>query len=116
VASLTTPEEFFAADWAMQHYAPLHQLSEGTYQLCFYERLRADGVNEIRRIFDRFILPVPEGLEGKLARPSAKASGLARRGEGGKRTQSVEVGRNHDVMNRILRVLNEFGLDWYDSR
>jgi hypothetical protein len=111
VADLESPEEFFAADWAMQHYTPLHQLDAGAFQLRFYERLRAHGLSEITQICDRWNVPVPMGLDRSLGRPSAKASGQARRPRGEEPGWSRRL--DESVVHRILNVVGRFGLNLY---
>lgn len=110
VARLTQPEEFFAAEWAMEHVVPLDQLDEESFQLCFYERLRADGPGELARIFERWGLTMPPDVMQRLERPSAKSSGLVRSmdGRGGWRARV-----DPQVQERMIRVLRDFGLDLY---
>lgn len=109
---LTEPEEFFAVQWCMQHYAALDHLAPEQYRACFYERLVTQRGQEVRRIFDHWKLAVPEMLEEALDRPSSKAgatlqvSGLGQITSWKKRVPS-------ETANRIIGVLQRFNLNFY---
>lgn len=110
VEGLRSPEECFAAEWCMHHYAPLRHLRTDRYQLCFYEHLRRDGINGFRRIFDGWGLPLPDDLEQALVKPSSKASMRLRQGAPG---WERRLGRG--VVRRIVQVLERFEIDLYDG-
>jgi hypothetical protein len=98
----------------MQHYTPLNQLKQGRYQLCFYEDLRARGAEAVRRIAERWNLSLPAGLDQSLARPSAKASGQAGLVRGQHSAGWMDR-LDPAVVQRIMGVVDEFGLDLYKA-
>ena len=114
VEGLTTPEEYFAAEWAMQHVSPMRQLVEGSYQLCYYEKLRGDGSAEIQRIFSRWGIDLPLKLEQSLNRPSAKASGDAKV-RATSRQPSWMKRLDKSLKSRMMRVLELFEVDLYEA-
>lgn len=114
IDKLSTPEEFFAAKWCMENYAPLALPEPRGFHVVAYEQLRASPREELLPIFANWSLELPDGLEDLIGRPSAKASaGFVRQGNepaGGwrKRLKAEQI-------DAILSVVAAFGLDFYGT-
>lgn len=115
VKSLVAPEEYFAALWCVDHYHVLNRLGPAQYQLCYYERLVAEGTREVRRLLDRWGLVPPDRLEAAVRRPSAKASRdlrTASKSQLGGWQRYVP----RPVIERMIAVLRRFGIEVYGPR
>lgn len=112
MAALRTPEEFFAAKWCMENFAPLATPAPRPFQVVAYERLRKDCGQELHRIFKQWGMEMPAAATDLFRRPSAKASveysGAAQRDLGEWRSYLDD-----ETVDRILGVVTAFGLDFY---
>lgn len=112
--SLSSPEEYFAAAWCMEHYAAIDQLKGRQYLTCFYEDLVTEPAREVERICDAWDLTVPARLAEAVAKPSGKASDTLKADP----HEQLKVWQNRlpsDVVDRMLEVLRRFGLDFYHT-
>jgi hypothetical protein len=111
--NIRDPYEVLAARWCLMNYIPL-SLSPRPFHVVTYESLATRGAADLLPVFADWNLDVPEGLEASLGRASAttKAGAIER----GKRPPSIDSWRKTltaDQISRILRVVRNFGMDFY---
>ena len=111
---LETPEEFFAAKWCMENYAPLALPKPRGFHVVAYEQLRTAPREELEPIFADWNLEIPAGIEDLIRRPSAKAS-AAFLGQGGAESGGWSRRLKPAQIDAILAVVAAFGLDFYDG-
>ena len=112
VRALETPEEIFAAQWAIQHRTAFDHLRDRDYYLCVYEKLVKEGPDEIRRVFAHWDIDIPDGINSALRHPSAKASeSLA--ADPLRQLNGWQRRLDEAAIDRMLDVLKRFELDFY---
>lgn len=113
--NLETLEEMLAAAWCVENYVPLSQPKPYPWLVVTYEKLVRDGQSELQRIFQTLQLDMPPQAGEQLGIPSATTI---------KHTTDYlnkdPLSRWKDYLspqqiNDILRVVSNFGLDFYDD-
>jgi len=110
---LSTPEEFFAAAWCIEHCAIFRQMNAGELVMCYYEDLVLDAERELDQICRILDIPINKDLSGIIKRPSSKASNTLQAGSVNQLTAWRER-LPSDVGKRIVGVLKAFDLHCYD--
>ena len=110
---LKDPFEVLAARWCLMNYVPL-SINPRPFHVVAYESLATRGVADLVPMFRQWGIEAPAEMEASLGRASAttKASTL----QGAAHKQSTGRWRNAltaDQISRIVRVVREFGMDFY---
>lgn len=108
LARIHTPEEYLAASWAMDYFAPLAVTQPRRWQLVTYERLVSDFEEEVGRLFKAWDIEIPENVARQSRTPSSTTPPA---GIGGLTGWQKRLDK--DQVRRILDVTSEFGLDFY---
>lgn len=114
---IKTPEENCAAFWAIKTLHTVgHPDNNKKWITVSYEKLYADSINEVPRIFKRLNKEVPEKVWQKLDKPSrsSTASSLNNLNEGNQ-LASWRKSLTHNQIDKILRTIQKFGIDFYDD-
>lgn len=111
--NIKDPYEVLAARWCLMNYVPL-SMNPRPFHVVAYESLATRGAADLLPVFADWKLEVPAALEASLGRASSttKAGAI----EGGKRPPSIASWKKTltaDQVTRILRVVREFGMDFY---
>ena len=113
VDALRHPEEYSAAFWCMQYYAPLQQATDHSFVLSSYEQLVLGGQEEVKRLMGRIGLEL--GGEDRL--PVDVPSQMAKAGPSVRSPKAALDRWKRDLsdvqISRILQVVKEYGLDFY---
>jgi hypothetical protein len=109
---LTTKEEYFAARWCMDHYAPFSLDRPYPFLTVSYEKLVIEGDRYIDEIFGHCDVSLPDWVRDEIKSPSAKVSA-----EFSSSPKNILM-RWKDMLSekqidRVLRVVEDFGLDFY---
>jgi len=111
-------EEILAAAWCLDNYIPLYVPETQMWTTLFYEKLIADGESEINRLFKTLKYEdIAEIAVQQLKKPS-----FVTLGDEKKKLKSSDIQLSkwkkqftQDQINRILKVLSYFGLDFYSQ-
>jgi hypothetical protein len=111
--NLTDPFEVMAARWCIMNYVPL-SLRPRPFHVLAYESLATRGATDLLPIFSDWGLDVPDAIQESLGRASAttKAGSMG----GATHRQSIDGWKRKlspEQIARILRVVREFGMDFY---
>lgn len=111
--NLTDPYEVLAARWCLMNYVPL-ALRPRPFRIVTYESLATRGVQDLAPAFAEWGIPMPPAIEASLGRSSATTkSGVS---HGPSQLPSIDRWKKTltaDQVRRILRVVHDFGLDFY---
>lgn len=110
---LVHPEEILALRWCMRYFVPLALEQPFPFVLVCYERLVRSGESEIKRLFERWELPVPGEALRRLKRPSRTVQGGSQILEGLDPLVGWQKKLNPQQVANILNVVTLFGLDFY---
>jgi hypothetical protein len=109
------PFEVMATRWCLMNYVPL-SLRPRPFHLIAYESLATRGVEDLTPVFADWGLETPAAIEESLSRASATTKSGAMQGT--IHRQPIDHWKRRltaDQINRILRVVREFGMDFYDE-
>lgn len=111
LSTLKTKEEILVARWCLANQVPLsHPKNDHAWITVYYENLLMNPEHEIKRIFDRWQLPIPAGIMNKVRVPSAKTLENTITEEGPER-QLIKWQSTYtdDQLERMMAVLSYFG-------
>jgi len=114
--NLKDPFEVLAARWCLMNYVPL-ALNPRPFQVIAYESLATRGVQDLVPAFADWGLELPAAMQESLTRASATTKAATMRG-GASHHQSIDRWKKAltaDQIDRILRVVRDFGMDFYTS-
>ena len=111
----STFEERLAARWCLDTIVPLSLAQPYPFQLVAYEQLLADPARELRRICDRWRVEMPDTGVRRHREPSRSASRDWFEREGYDPLSEWTRALSAEQVERILRVVTAFGLDFYGS-
>jgi hypothetical protein len=95
------------------NYVPL-QLNPRPFHTLAYESLAVRGVADLEPIFADWNLEMPAAVEAALGRASSTTKANARQGASHRqRIDSWKRVLSTEQVERILRVVRDFGLDFY---
>ncbi len=116
-AMVRTPEERFAAEWAMTAVYPVHHpYNDKKWITISYEQLYLNIEEEISKLFARLELELPQDVLSIVRKPSHTTNAYAL--DKIKKGSQVDSWRKHltnDQIKNILRITNAFGVDFYDE-
>jgi hypothetical protein len=108
---LTDPFEVMAARWCLKNYIPL-SLAPRPFHIVAYESLVTRGVADLLPMFADWKIDVPAEIEHSLGRLSATTkSGAGQRS----RIDQWKRALTQEQIDRILRVVRDFGMDFYSD-
>jgi hypothetical protein len=111
--NLTDPFEVMAARWCLMNYVPL-SVRPRPFHVVAYESLATRGVRDLVPMFDDWNLEMPSAIEASLGRASATTKSAGTRGAThGKSIDHWKKTLTPDQITRILRVVRDFGMDFY---
>lgn len=110
---LHEPEEFLAVRWCIENYAPLAGAHPHPFQIVSYEGLVRDGRKELQRIFETWNIELPKQTLTQLENPSMTTKKRSLQLRGVDRLESWKRVLSADQIDRILRIVKAFGLDFY---
>jgi len=113
--TLREPTEFAAALWSMQTYAPLILPKPWPFVLITYERLAEDPRRELERLFEAWQMPMPDGIVERALRPSGTTDTGSALAAGADPSGAWRKSLSTSQIDAILRVIQTFGLDFYDA-
>jgi hypothetical protein len=111
--NLDDPFEVMAVRWCLKNYVPL-SLRPRPFHVIAYESLATRGITDLVPMFADWGLEVPAAIEQSLGRASATTKSSAMQGT--QHRQSIDQWRKTltaDQIHRILRVVRDFGMDFY---
>lgn len=114
--TLRTDYEARVAIWCLTNMIPLgNKRNDKSWITVHYEDLLINSEKEVKRIFDRWSLPMPPGAAEQLQRPSATAKDLTFMG--GVEAQLSKWTRvfTHKQIKKMAAVLNYFNVDCYSA-
>jgi hypothetical protein len=110
---LKDPFEVMAARWCLMNYVPL-SLRPRPFQLIAYESLATRGARDLVPVFADWRLDLPAAIDESLSRASATTkSGATRGATHGQSIDQWKKTLTPDQIDRILRVVRDFGMDFY---
>ncbi|MEL7187117.1 MAG: hypothetical protein AAFN50_11895 [Pseudomonadota bacterium] len=112
--SLSVPEEFFAAKWCIDHYVPLSSAGERDFNIVPFEKMVVEGAEYLDTVLNYWNIEMPDFVRDEIRRPSDKASDQL----SSDYSSAVGGWRNSltdQQQQRVLRVVRDFGLDFYSS-
>ena len=115
VASLETQAEWLAAHWCIHTYAPLMLPRPWPFLLTSYEQATKDPEREFGRLFQAWQLPMPADLVARAARPSGTTDRGSQLVAGVDARSGWQKQLSTEEVDRILRVVRAFGLDFYTN-
>jgi hypothetical protein len=107
------PVEALAVRWCLRNYVPL-SLHPRPFHLIAYESLATHGIRDLVPMFADWRLEIPDSIERRLGRASATTKSDAAHGT--IHQQPIDKWKKvltPDQIDRILRVVREFGMDFY---
>lgn len=114
IKTVDKQEEILALIWCLDHYVPLSYPKPYPWQTVIYEELVRNGRNELQKIFGALNEKIPDGAYEK----HGKASTTTLQGQQEIDTSSQllkwKKKLNKEQINNIFRVIEWFGLDFYD--
>lgn len=112
--TLSKKEEYFAAKWCIDHYVPLSRRGERKFKVVAFEKLVADSAPYLEEVLSNWNVNLPDFVRKEMKQPSDKASA-----ELSSNYDSVSSGWRNSLSSkqqeRVLRVVRDFGLDFYTS-
>ena len=109
-------DEKLAATWAFDYMIPLQAPPSRRPDLVVtYERLVTDPGSELRRIEDALDVSFDAAARERLRRPSATTVDDSNVKQGRDRLSTWRRRLSDDQVDRIMAVVEEFGLDFYTS-
>jgi hypothetical protein len=112
IASATDPFEVWAISWCIENFVPLSQLQKEDVLFVFYERLRTEPLQELKRVFDFLGQRYDNDVLNKL---HVRSFTSRRHGARGPTTNPIDAWREFVSADDIAvtrSVLSLFGLDW----
>jgi hypothetical protein len=111
--NLKDPMEVLAARWCLMNYVPL-SLHPRPFQVIAYESLATRGVTDLAPMLERWGIEMPLAMQDSLGRASATTKAPAMKGSS--HLQTIDRWKRTltaDQVGRILRVVRDFGMDFY---
>jgi hypothetical protein len=110
---LTELVEFRAALWCLDYFAPLALPRPYPFHVVCYERLVTDGQRELENLFDTWGLKVPQNAKEQLRVFSQTTKKRTAAGTGNDALTKWKKVLSAEQIDKILRVVSAFGLDFY---
>ncbi len=114
IKGLEYKEEILAAVWSLDTYIPLTSKYAKNWYIVPYEKLVAEGVDELQRLYDFVGEPVPNNAVKHLTIPSKVTQGDVQKVV--KKDYQLRKWKENlksDQIERIMKVAADFGLDFY---
>lgn len=115
IMTLNRPEEVLAIRWCMRYYLPLKVLDKSRFVLVIYEDLVRQGVEEIRRLYDRWNIALTEQSINSIARPSKTAVSDSQIFQGKDPLAGWRSKLTQEEIRNIINVTRIFSLDLYSE-
>jgi len=115
---IKTKEEILAAIWCIDNYVPLSSKKPHQWDFVVYEKLITDGEKSIRQLFYNLgEKSIPKSAIKMLNMPSmlAPRDELKVVKDSNKQLSKWKKTLTKDQIDRILSIVNDFGLDFYDE-
>ncbi len=113
--SVETLEEKLAANWCMDFYVALTAPRPHPWILVPYEKIVREGQAQIQRIFEALGIDVPARAEELLRAPSRTTVSDSYVALGKDRLMGWKERLNIRQVERVLRLVSRFGLDFYSD-
>ena len=113
VNGLATVEELRAAQWCLENYVPLSIPQPRPIHVVSYEELVRGGEGRLAEVFRLWELPVPDAARRRMRRPSTTTAPASHLCQGGDPLAGWRDRLESAQVDRILRVIERFGLDFY---
>jgi hypothetical protein len=116
---IKTIEEILAAAWCLDYYVPLSMPKIHPWTTVIYEKLVTDGENEIRRLFNELREKnIHPSAYKHLRKPSMKTltSEIKNVVKVEEQLLKWKKSLSEKQIERILRVVSDFGLDFYTDK
>jgi hypothetical protein len=110
---LKDPFEVLAARWCLMNYVPL-KLNPRRFHVVAYESLATRGIADLVPVFSDWGIEIPPTMQETLGRASATTKAAA--ASGTTHQQKIDKWKQtltQDQIARILRVVRDFGMDFY---
>ncbi|HET7586537.1 MAG TPA: sulfotransferase [Gammaproteobacteria bacterium] len=115
-SGIRTQAEALVANWCMAALVPLrNNRNNQDWITVYYENLLTDPENELRRIFDRWQLPVPDKLYTRAGRPSSTTQNPTFTDDKHKQLAKWQSLFDKDQIARMMSVLEYFNVEEYGS-
>jgi hypothetical protein len=117
IDTITKPEERLAAEWALHNIIPVsHEENDRRWITVSYEKLYKDPEPSLTRIFNRLNIEIPGEILTEITRPSITTIDESRTNiKAGNQLESWKRSLSSTQVKNILRIVNEFGIDFYDE-
>lgn len=112
---LSEPEEILALLWCMRYHAPFSLPDPHPFILLTYEGLVRQGRAELRRLYERWHLPVPPEALARLKVPSMTVTRESQVLTGKDPLTGWRKHLSKKQIENILRVVDLFGMDFYSE-
>lgn len=114
--TISTKEEVLAARWCLEYKIPLSYPKPHPWILVTYENLVKNGEQEVRRIFERLNMQLPEVAINNLHTPSRSTQEGSRILTGGDQLSGWRKTLSTAQIKRILNIARKFDMDFYDFK
>ena len=111
IRSLKTDEEKHAVIWSVSNLVPLKQFQAGELNIVYYENLCIQPETELQAIFESLGLEYDHQPARKVDQPSQTSRATSAVVTGSDKISSWKSALRPDQIDRVLRVVQAFGLD-----
>jgi hypothetical protein len=116
---IRTNEEVLAARWCLDHYFLFHENAKAgnghPWILTSYEHLLTKQADELERVVNALGKDVPERMRDRFDVPSSSAASSLETERIHKQLSKWRKKLSTDEVDRILRIVDDFGLDFYSK-
>lgn len=112
---VSTKEEYLAAIWALKTKHVCNQTSNDKCLTLYYEELMMNFNEQIKKINTHLNSKIAENARNRKDKPSTSIPGKNHLKSGQRQLSKWKSTLNEDQVNKILNVVEKFGIELYDT-